>query len=106
METAITLLLGKHDFRSFQAAGSSVKTTIRTIHHCEIISTPPEIKIVINADGFLYHMVRNIVGTLLLVGANRMTIAEFDRIFKEGARTAAGPTAPAQGLCLEEVIYP
>jgi tRNA pseudouridine38-40 synthase len=106
MESALTLLLGKHDFRSFQAAGSTVKTSIRTIRYCEIISTPPEIKILINADGFLYHMVRNIAGTLLLVGSNRITFEEFDRIFKSADRTAAGPTAPAQGLCLEEVIYP
>jgi tRNA pseudouridine38-40 synthase len=105
METALTLLLVKHDFKSFQAAGSPVKTTIRTIHHCKIISIPPEIKIFINADGFLYHMVRNIVGTLLLVGSDRITLDKFTRIFEGATRTAAGPTAPAQGLCLEEVIY-
>ncbi|MCL6589127.1 MAG: tRNA pseudouridine(38-40) synthase TruA [Firmicutes bacterium] len=105
METALTLLLGKHDFRSFQAAGSAVKTTVRTINYCKIISTPPEIKIIINADGFLYHMARNIVGALLLVGSNRISLGKFVQIFEGASRSAAVPTAPAQGLCLEEVIY-
>ena len=59
----------------------------------------------INADGFLYHMVRNIMGTLLLVSTNRMTLEEFQGVIAAKDRKTAGPTAPACGLCLEEVFY-
>ena len=102
---AIPFIIGERDFKSFQAAGSSVKTTIRTINYCNLVEDGSEIKIIINADGFLYHMVRNIVGTLFLVGNGRMDIQCFQEIIAAKDRHCAGPTAPAQGLCLEEVIY-
>lgn len=105
MQQAASLLIGLHDFKCFQAAGSAVKTTIRTINFCTLGKVENEIIIRINADGFLYHMVRNIVGTLLLVGSGKITISDFEDILRSGDRKKAGPTAPARGLCLEEVFY-
>jgi tRNA pseudouridine38-40 synthase len=105
MREAARFLTGSKDFRSFQATGSSVKNTIKTVHFCEVTQQDYEIRIEINADGFLYHMVRNIAGTLVLVGNGRMTVADFKTILEAKDRSMAGPTAPAQGLCLEEVFY-
>jgi tRNA pseudouridine38-40 synthase len=105
MREAAQFLVGTKDFRGFQAAGSSVKKTVKTVHFCEVSKHNSEIRVEMNADGFLYHMVRNIVGTLILVGNERMTIAGFKEVLSSGDRSLAGPTAPAAGLCLEEVIY-
>lgn len=106
MREAADFLLGQHDFKSFQASGSGVKTTVRTVHFCELTAEGPEIVLRINADGFLYHMVRNIVGTLILVGSGRLSPSGFKEVLAACDRIAAGPTAPAGGLCLEEVFYP
>lgn len=105
MNQAAELLVGTHDFRSFQAAGSAVKSTIRTVNFCHLQRIDAEIRIEINADGFLYHMVRNITGTLILVGCDKITVADFQKIIAAQDRKFAGPTAPAHGLCLEEVFY-
>lgn len=105
MVRAAQLLVGTHDFKSFQAVGSSVKSTVRTIHFCELTRQGPEIKLLINANGFLYHMVRNIVGTLILVGTGRIDLNEIEQILAAKDRSLAGATAPACGLCLEEVVY-
>jgi tRNA pseudouridine38-40 synthase len=105
MKDAAALLVGKHDFKSFQAAGSTVVNTIRTIHFCHLYRTGLLIKVLINADGFLYHMVRNIVGSLILVGNGKWSIEGFKNLIEKKDRTLAGPTAPAKGLCLEEVFY-
>jgi tRNA pseudouridine38-40 synthase len=105
MRVAALLLPGKKDFRAFQATGSPVKTTIRTIYNCRVEQDGPEIRLIVNADGFLYHMVRNIAGTLIMAGNGRLSLAGFQQVLEGGDRRAAGPTAPAQGLCLEEVFY-
>lgn len=105
MREAAQILIGTKDFRSFQATGTAVKNTVKTIHFCQITQNNREIRIEINADGFLYHMVRNIAGTLILVGNERITIRDFQRILEAEDRSQAGPTAPAMGLCLEEVFY-
>jgi tRNA pseudouridine38-40 synthase len=105
MQAAAVLIVGKHDFRSFQAAGSAVKTTVRTVNFCQLTRCDSELNLIINADGFLYHMVRNIVGTLILVGNGRLTVAGFDELMRRADRNLAGPTAPASGLCLEKVFY-
>lgn len=105
MQNATAYLEGKHDFASFQAAGSSVKTTVRTVQLSVLTQEGPEIILRIQADGFLYHMVRNIVGTLLWVGSDRITSVQFKQILEAADRSAAGQMAPACGLCLEEVFY-
>jgi tRNA pseudouridine38-40 synthase len=105
MQQAADLLVGRHDFRSFQAAGSAVKSSFRTVNFCRLSRSGSEIILAINADGFLYHMVRNIVGTLIPVGNGRLSVSQFHQIVLGADRRLAGSTAPALGLCLEEVFY-
>lgn len=99
-------LLGRHDFRSFCASGSTAKTTTRTIQNISI-KTPdyPLIIIDIEADGFLYNMVRNIAGTLFEIARGRFKKGSMKKILLAKDRKLAGPTAPARGLFLVKVNY-
>jgi tRNA pseudouridine38-40 synthase len=100
-------LVGEHDFTSFRAAGSSVKTSVRRIHRLEISGTPGgEVDLRVEGSGFLRYMVRNIAGTLIEVGLGRRAADDVDRILGLRDRGRAGPTAPAHGLTLECVSYP
>lgn len=105
MREACKYFIGKHDFKAFRTEGSSVKTTIRTISQLEIINNNNNLDIIITADGFLYNMVRIIVGTLVEVGKGKIKPKDIDDIIKSKDRTKAGPCAPAKGLCLEKVYY-
>lgn len=105
MKKASKYLIGTHDFKAFQAAGSSVKDTIRRIDRAELTWEEPYLYFDIEGNGFLYNMVRIIVGTLILVGQNKIEYKMMDNIIKSKDRQMAGPTAPAHGLCLEEVYY-
>ena len=98
-------LLGKHDFKSFQAADKVERSSIRTIKRMDIKKSGDLIKITVEADGFLYNMVRNIVGTLIEIGRGRFKPGSVAKILKAKDRKLAGPTAPAKGLCLMEVKY-
>lgn len=97
--------IGTHDFNAFRSLGGSVKTTIRTIWDIRIEKDEEIIKIYVSGDGFLYNMVRIIVGTLLQVGRNKIEPAEIESIINEKDRKKAGKCAPAEGLCLEKVFY-
>jgi tRNA pseudouridine38-40 synthase len=106
MTTCLGLLEGEHDFASFQATGSNVRNTVRTIYSTKMTSSRKRIwAITIEANGFLRHMVRNIVGTLVEVGRGKLTVEGFSKIIAARDRTKAGMTAPARGLCLLEVRY-
>ncbi|WP_052031799.1 tRNA pseudouridine(38-40) synthase TruA [Novipirellula maiorica] len=102
---------GKHDFASFQAVGSPRKTTTRNVKVCEIIREPSMshggilFSVEIEADGFLYNMVRNIVGTLIEVGKGKYPPQHIDNVIEAANRDAAGPTAPPQALFLKRVDY-
>lgn len=99
-------LRGRHDFTSFRAAGSAVKTTTRHIIRLEWdFSQAPLWHLFLEADGFLYKMARNIVGTLVEVGRGRIAPKDIIKIRDEKNRCLAGPTAPAKGLALWEVKY-
>jgi len=111
-------LLGKHDFKSFCASGSSTKNTVRTIKritieklHYDLRPTTYDlnkgflITVDIEADGFLYNMVRNIVGTLFEIGRKKLPKGRIKRILEARDRRLAGPTAPAKGLTLLQVKY-
>ena len=100
-------LIGKKDFRSFQAADFLRKdrNTIRTIKRITIRKKENLITIDIEANGFLYKMVRNIVGTLLEIGSGLLPKGSLKKILKQKDRSYAGITAPAYGLCLIEVKY-
>ncbi len=105
MREGAVWLLGKKDFRSFQASDKRERSSVRTISRLSIVSTPPVMNIYIQADGFLYNMVRNITGTLIDVGRGRTKPQKVKEILEKKHRAAAGQTAPAKGLCLVKVIY-
>lgn len=105
MKKAAKNFIGKNDFKSFQARDKKKRHSVRTITRCEVISRPPIVEIHIQADGFLYNMVRNIVGTLIDVGRDRIKPEEVKEILSKRHRSAAGQTAPAKGLCLVKVFY-
>lgn len=116
MEKASKVLIGKHDFSSFKGSGSSVKNNIReissiTIEELEEIGFMSVnikgkfLKIRIEADSFLRHMARNIVGTLVEIGRERIPISHMKNILDSCDRRLSGPTAPAKGLFLEKIVY-
>jgi tRNA pseudouridine38-40 synthase len=105
MRAAAALLRGRHDFASFQARGSSVRHTVRTMHRLEVLDRPGEIVFEVEGDGFLRHMVRAVVGTLMDVGMGTRTPDEVLAAREARSRDAAGPTAPAHGLTLVSVSY-
>lgn len=105
MNEAAQALTGTHDFAPFCSAGSSVEDTVRTVSRCEVTRRGDLVEIEIEADGFLYNMVRIIVGTLLDIAEGRLPADAIQTAFATGNRDAAGVTAPAQGLCLADVFY-
>lgn len=117
MKTASVHLIGKHDFSSFRGSGCGAKSAVRNIYCVEIERLPGAqflfstlqgefIRVSIEADAFLRHMVRNIVGTLVEVGRGRMDSGMVKGILESKDRRLAGPAAPAHGLFLEKIRYP
>lgn len=100
-------LIGRRDFKSFRTTPSQPDkgSTIRLIKKLTISKKGDLIKINLEADGFLYNMVRNIVGTLIEIGRGKLGSGSMAKILKAKNRLLAGPTAPARGLCLVEVKY-
>ncbi len=105
MRRAAKALTGRHDFKAFQAAGSSELNTVRTIKKIKIEKRGDLVYIDVWADGFLYNMVRTIGGTLLEIGRGKMPEKSIKEILLKRDRRSAGPTAPAKGLCLMNVEY-
>ncbi|HEY8156470.1 MAG TPA: tRNA pseudouridine(38-40) synthase TruA [Myxococcota bacterium] len=115
MASAGALLLGTHDFASFQAVGSDVASTLRTLTRCDVLAVPEpqvpepnargEIEIRVEGSGFLRHMVRILAGTLVQVGMGRREPGSLPAVLAARDRRAAGPTAPPQGLTLVRVAY-
>lgn len=105
MTEAAKYLLGEHDFKAFMASGSSVKSTVRNITRFDICYSGDCIEFVVSANGFLYNMVRIIVGTLVDIGRGRIDISEIEGIIASGERAKAGKTAPPDGLYLVSVEY-
>ncbi|ABO48804.1 tRNA pseudouridine synthase A [Desulforamulus reducens MI-1] len=105
MQEGAAYLLGTYDFKSFQAQGTPVKDTIRTIYRADIIEDAPVINLYLRGNGFLYNMVRIITGTLLNIGFGKIKPEDMVKIIESKNRTLAGTTAPPQGLCLMEVEY-
>ena len=105
MLQAADLLKGEHDFRNFCANPRMKKTTVRCVDRIEITRRGSYITFTFHGNGFLQNMVRIIVGTLLEVGGGRMDVEEVRAALVNPERQKAGPTAPAQGLCLMEVDY-
>ncbi|MBQ9131280.1 MAG: tRNA pseudouridine(38-40) synthase TruA, partial [Clostridia bacterium] len=105
MQKAAELIRGTHDFAAYMAQGSSVKSTVRTVHTSEITRQGDILLYRVSADGFLYHMVRILAGTLLSVGQGKLSPQDVSRITDSRDRTLAGATMPACGLYLNHVVY-
>ena len=105
MQSAAKQFIGTHDFSGFASSGYTVKTTVRTIYSLKIEKTGNTITIDVTGDGFLYNMVRIIVGTLVYVGSGKIAPDDITDIINSTDRRRAGITAPAKGLCLKEVFY-
>jgi len=110
MRIAAGALCGRHDFSGFRAADCPAKTTVREVRRLdvEVERVGPDaerVRLTIEATAFLKHMVRNIAGTLVEVGHGKRDRASIEELLVTGDRTRAGPTAPAHGLCLDEVFY-
>ena len=106
LDAGAKLLLGEHDFAGFRAASCEAKTTTRRLRVSRFFEQGTELVYEVAANGFLHHMVRNLVGTLLEVGRGTRELGSIAALFESRDRTAAGPTAPAKGLHLIEVDYP
>ena len=126
MRNAADLLVGKHDFTSFASKGSPRVTNVRTVNELTLERISPEIlsplrsailenedveersfiAIEIEADGFLYNMVRNIVGSLVDVGRGSKSVEWMSDVLEKKDRSIAGPTAPAEGLYMINTVYP
>ncbi len=105
MQQAAALLCGQHDFQSFCATKPGKKSTVRSISDITIAQIGGELCLSFRADGFLYHMVRILAGTLIEVGQGKRAATDMPAILAAKERSKAGHLAPAQGLCLEEVFY-
>lgn len=105
MERAARLLCGEHDFAAFCSLKNTKRSTVRDLRSIQILRDGEELQLYFTGDGFLYNMVRILTGTLLEVGQGLRTPESVRQALLSGDRSMAGPTAPAQGLCLWEVKY-
>lgn len=105
MARAAKKLVGKKNFKSFAAAADKRESSVRTIFRCDVTAEDDWVYIDVEGDAFLYNMVRNIVGTLVEVGTGRWPPEKMEEILEAKDRKAAGPIAPAAGLCLMWIKY-
>jgi tRNA pseudouridine38-40 synthase len=105
MDAAAKMLIGKKDFKSFASAADKRDSSIRTVMQCQVTQEDKWVYIDIEADRFLYNMVRNIVGTLVEIGRGKWKPEKINEILEAKNRTAAGPLAPPEGLCLMWIKY-
>ncbi len=105
MHAAAQIIVGTHDFSAFRGAGSADVHPIRTIMETSCYQEGAVVECTFWGTGFLYHMVRNLVGTLVSVGRGKQSKQEFSQILASLDRRQAGITAPAQGLYLQKVLY-
>ncbi len=107
MKSACGYLVGERNFASMMSSGSPVKSTVRNLRRLEVKCRSDGLLIfTAEANGFLYQMVRNIIGTLIDVGRGRLLPEDIAHILEAEDRKAAGPAVPPQGLYLQQVIYP
>lgn len=105
MRDGANILLGTHDFSAFEGQNTTPMNPVKTMYAIHFQDRGHILDIDVLGDGFLYHMVRNIAGGLVDLGLHRITPEQFSKILASKDRTKLGATAPAQGLCLEEVFY-
>jgi len=105
MHEAAQVLVGQHDFSSFRAAECQAKSPVRTLDEINVVRDGEELRLAVRARSFLHHQVRNIAGTLKLVGEGKWGRGDVEAALAARDRSAAGPTAPAHGLYLVAVKY-
>jgi tRNA pseudouridine38-40 synthase len=109
MRAASALFLGTHDFAAFRTAAEQTDNSVRTVTRCDLAARPDHggerIEFTVAANGFLYNMVRAMIGTLLVIGRGKWPPQRVADLLAAPDRARAGPTAPARGLCLMEVRY-
>lgn len=106
LRRAAAALPGRHDWSAFALAGGSHAQPVRRLFEAEWLEDGPELVLRVLGEGFLRGMVRSLVGTLLEVGRGKRTVEDFVSLLAGAPRSAAGPTAPPEGLVLERVLYP
>jgi tRNA pseudouridine38-40 synthase len=106
MHEAASRLLGQHDFSSFRSALCQAKSPVKTLDAMSVWRRAATVEIDVRARSFLHHQVRNMVGTLKLIGQRRWPVERIEAVLAARSRAAAGPTAPACGLYLIRVEYP
>jgi tRNA pseudouridine38-40 synthase len=106
MQAAADRLLGEHDFSSFRAAECQAAHPVRTLYRLDVVRAGDRLQILVQANAFLHHMVRNLVGALVEVGSGRQPPEWIDRLLAARDRTAGAVTAPAHGLEFARVDYP
>jgi tRNA pseudouridine38-40 synthase len=106
MHAAAQGLLGEHDFTSFRASECQSSTPMRRLDELAVVRHGEVVEVMVRANAFLHHMVRNIVGSLLLVGTGDRPVGWLRQVLEARDRTRAGPTAPPQGLYFAAVEYP
>lgn len=105
MHEAAQRLIGKHDFTSFRSSSCQSKSPLKTLDRIKVQRIGDEVRVSVSARSFLHHQVRNIVGTLKMIGDNKWPVDKIEDILAAKSRAAAGPTAPAAGLYLTAVDY-
>jgi tRNA pseudouridine38-40 synthase len=106
MQTASQCLLGEHDFSSFRSSECQSKTPIKTVYSIQILDQKPLVYIVVRANAFLQHMVRNLVGSLLVIGQEKQPAGWLAEVLAAKSRQSAAPTFSPDGLYLARVGYP
>ena len=105
MQEAAAQFVGTHDFRAVRSVGTETRTTVRTVHYCDVTRNGELIELKVCADGFLYNMVRAIVGTCVYAAEGKLAPSDIPDILASGNRTLAGPTAPPDGLYMSRLWY-
>ena len=105
MDRAAKQFVGTHDFRAVRSVGTETRTTVRTVHYCDVTRDGDVIELKVCADGFLYNMVRAIVGTCVYAAEGKLSPDDIPAILESGNRTLAGPTAPPDGLYMSRLWY-
>jgi tRNA pseudouridine38-40 synthase len=106
MRDAARRFVGTHDFKGLATSGDVRENTVRTVHRCDVAQAGGEIHVTVQGDGFLYNMVRNLVGTLVEIARGLWEPPRVEAILAQRDRALAGPTAPPDGLTLVCVHYP
>ena len=105
MQRAASQFVGTHDFRAVRSVGTETKTTVRTIYYFDVKRTGDLIESRVCANGFLYNMVRAMVGTIVYASEGKLSPEDIPAILASGNRTLAGPTVPAGGLYMSRLWY-